>query len=154
MISPEHIRRHAFFAGFTPAQIKQLAMAGQELVVEAGHLLFNEGQPAESLFFLAEGELETLLRDDDGTDIPISTIPPGEPVGWSALIEPYIYTATVRTTRPSRIFVFSRFELARSMADPRFSSLMMQRLAEVVVRRLKDTQIQLLSLTTTAPAVG
>lgn len=146
MVSPELLRRYTFFNGFSGSELKEIAMAAQEQSVKEGEVLFADGDPAEKLHFLADGEMEVLIHAE-GEDIAISTLPAGEPLGWSAFIEPYIYTASCRATRPSRIISVSRTDLARRMADPHFSGLLMKRIAEVLSRRLKDTQMQLLSLT-------
>jgi CRP-like cAMP-binding protein len=148
MISPELVRRYSFFGGFTAKELKELAMAGSERVLEPGESLFAEGDRADWLYFLAEGEVETLVHGEgEGENIPISTLPAGEPVGWSAIIEPHLYTASARTTRQSKVLVFGRDELARLLEDAHFAALLMRKVAEVVSRRLRDTQLQLVSLT-------
>jgi len=149
MISPELLRRYTFFAGFSNEEMKDLAMAGHEVPLKAGEVLFTEGKQAHHFYFLADGEMETLLDTDAGEQIPLSTLPAGEPVGWSALIEPHLYTASARATRPSRVIAFARTDLTRRLDDPHFSSLLMHKLAVLIGRRLKDTQVQLLSLTAT-----
>ncbi len=146
MISPELLRRHTFFGGFTPASLKELAMVGGEQTLAAGERLFTEGGRADHFYFLAEGEMETLLKTDE-EDICISTIPAGDPVGWSALIEPHIYTASARATRPSKVIAFPRPTLAALLEDDHFAAVLMKKLADLISRRLRDTQIQLLSLT-------
>jgi len=146
MISPELLRRYSFFGGFTLKELKELALSGREQSVAEGETLFGEGDRADHLFFLADGEMETLIRAEEEGDISLSTLPPGEPVGWSALIEPHLYTASARATRPSRVIAFGRPELAKLMEDAHFASILLGTLAEVISRRLRDTQIQLLSL--------
>jgi len=146
MISPEMLRRHTFFGGFSPPALKELAMAGSEQTLAAGERLFTEGSRADHFYFLAEGEMETLLKTD-GEDICISTIPAGEPEGWSALIEPHIYTASARATRPSKVIAFPRPTFAALVGDDHFAATLMKKLAHLISRRLRDTQVQLLSLT-------
>jgi CRP-like cAMP-binding protein len=146
MISPELLRRHAFFGGFSAAEIEGLATAGRERTLAAGETLFTEGARADHFYFLAEGEVETLLKTD-GEDLSLSTVPPGEPAGWSALIEPHVYTASARATRPSTVIAFARPTLATLLGDDHFEAALMRRLAELISRRLRDTQAQLLGLT-------
>lgn len=146
MISPELLRRYTFFNGFTMQDLKELAMSAQEENPAAGDLLFSEGDHADALHFLCDGEVEILINAE-GENIPISTLPAGEPVGWSALIEPYLFTATARATRACRVIAFSRPELLKRLDNHRFAAILMRKIAEVVSRRLRDTQVQLLSLT-------
>ncbi|HEX9187085.1 MAG TPA: cyclic nucleotide-binding domain-containing protein [Vicinamibacteria bacterium] len=146
MISPELLRRHAFFADLSAAELEALATVGAEQLLAAGEMLFTEGGRADQFYFLAEGEMETLLKTDD-EDISLSAIPPGEPVGWSALIEPHVYTASARATRPSKVIAFPRATLAALLEDDHVAATLMKKLAELISRRLRDTQVQLLSLT-------
>jgi CRP-like cAMP-binding protein len=146
MISPELLRRHAFFADLSAAELEALAAMGAEQPLAAGETLFTEGGRADQFYFLAEGEMETLIETDE-EDIPLSSIPPGEPVGWSALIEPHVFTASARATRPSKVVAFPRAALAALLQDDHAAATLMRKLAELISRRLRDTQVQLLSLT-------
>jgi CRP-like cAMP-binding protein len=149
MISPELLRRYPFFADFSYEELKRLAMAGEEWTLTAGQLLFGDGQHANNLYFLIEGEVEiTLMTDEpDLENVPLSTIPSGELLGWSALVEPHIYTASARTTRHSRVIAFDALELEQMVADqPHLCGVLMKKVAQTLSRRLKDTRIQLLSL--------
>jgi CRP-like cAMP-binding protein len=147
MVSPELLRRFAFFSGFSDEELKQLAMAGREQAAPAGEILFVEGKPAHDLYFLTEGTVE-LLNAGNGNreNIAISSLPAGELLGWSAVVEPYLYTATARAARPSRVIAFANADLEKLMADDHFASLLLKKVAQVIEQRLNDTRIQLLSL--------
>ena len=149
MVSPELLRRFAFFAGFSDEQLKQLAMAGREQIAAVGETLFTEGKPAHNLYFVTEGEIEILnVGTGNRESVAVSSLPAGELLGWSAVIEPHLYTATARATRPSRVIVFAGADLEQLMSDDHFSCLLMKKIAQVIGQRLRDTRIQLLSLFT------
>jgi CRP/FNR family transcriptional regulator, cyclic AMP receptor protein len=147
MVSPELLRRFTFFAGFSDEELKQLAMAGREQAASVGEILFTEGKPAHNLYFVTEGVVEILTAGNGNKEgLAVSSLPAGELLGWSAVIEPHIYTATARATRPSRVIVFAGAELEKIMSDDHFSCLLMKKIAQAIGQRLKDTRIQLLSL--------
>ncbi|MEW5989321.1 MAG: cyclic nucleotide-binding domain-containing protein [Chloroflexota bacterium] len=149
MVSPELLRRYAFFADFSYQEIKALAVAGEEKMVDTGQLLFAEGAAAEHLYFLIDGEVEILLEVNEGQarHVPLSTIPPGELIGWSALVEPRLFTASARATRPSRLIAFNAVGLEQDMVgQPHLCNLLLRKVVQVLSHRLKDTRIQLLSL--------
>jgi len=149
MVSPELLRRFVFFAGVSDEELKQLAMAGREQAASVGEVLFTEGKHAHNFYFLTEGTVELLnVGSGNQESIAISSLPAGELLGWSAVIAPYIYTATARAARPSRVIVFAGADLEKLMSDDHFSSLLMKKIAQVIGQRLKDTRIQLLSLVT------
>jgi CRP-like cAMP-binding protein len=149
MVSPELLRRFTFFGGFSDEELKQLAMAGREQAVSAGEVLFSEGSHAGNLYFLVEGEVEILNRGHGGIEgVALTSLPAGEILGWSAVIEPYIFTATARATRPSRVIVFAGAELEKLIIDDHLCSVLMKKIAQAIGQRLRDTRIQLLSLFT------
>jgi CRP-like cAMP-binding protein len=141
------LRRFVFFAGFSDEELKQLAMAGREQAASVGEILFMEGKPAHNLYFLTEGVVEILnVGSGNKESVAVSSLPAGELLGWSAVIEPHIYTATARATRPSRVIAFAGADLEKLMSDDRFANLLLKKIAHVIGQRLKDTRIQLLSL--------
>jgi CRP-like cAMP-binding protein len=148
MISPELLRRFPFFAGFSDPELKRLAMAGRERSLAAGQILFSEGEPAGECHFLVEGEIEVLIcnGEDCPESVALASLPAGELIGWSALVHPYVYTASARASRATRVIAFSRADLETLLSDARLCSLLMARVAQVIGRRLRDTRIQLLSL--------
>ena len=147
MVSPELLRRFTFFAGFSDEELKQLAMVGREQPITSGEVLFTEGNPADNLYFLTEGEADVLAGGSSlAAGVAVSSLPPGEPLGWSAVIEPRLYTATARATRPGRVIVFDGAELEKLMANDHFSALLMKKISQIIGQRLKNTRIQLLSL--------
>jgi CRP/FNR family cyclic AMP-dependent transcriptional regulator len=149
MVSPELLRRFAFFSGFSDEELKQLAMAGREQAASAGEVLFTEGKHAHNLLFLTEGAVDILIAENGDKDsIALTSLPAGELLGWSAVVEPYIYTASARATRPSRVIVFASADLEKLLANDHFSILLMKKIVQVMRQRLKDTRIQLLSLVT------
>jgi CRP-like cAMP-binding protein len=149
MVSPELLRRYPFFAGFTDLELKQLAMAAHEHTLSEKEVLFSEGQRADRLYFLIEGEVEILMHADEKglTSVALSTLSAGEPLGWSALVEPHMYTATARATRPARVVAFNGLELQQLALDAHLGGLLMKKVVQVLSRRLRDTRIQLFSLT-------
>jgi CRP-like cAMP-binding protein len=148
MISPEVLRRYTFFASFTHQELKRLAMIGREQTIPEGQALFAEGGLADEFYFLLDGEIEILIGADEHCQesVPLASVPAGELVGWSALIEPHVFTASARASRPSRVIAFSREDWEPLGADAHLYGLMMRKVAQVIGRRLKDTRVQLLSL--------
>ena len=147
MVSPELLRRFPFFAGFTDKQLKELAMAGQENTLAKDETLATEGQTADKFYILVDGQVEISVDTDETgtTRVPLSTLTAGEPIGWSALVEPHIFTSTVRATRPCKYIAFEGRALQDMEKDHHFCSLLLKKLVQVVSRRLKDTRVQLLS---------
>ena len=58
----------------------------------------------------------------------------------------HVFTASARATRACRVIAFGRPELAKLMEDTHFASIMFAKLATLISHRLRDAQVQLLSL--------
>jgi CRP/FNR family transcriptional regulator, cyclic AMP receptor protein len=150
MISPELLRRFPFFAPFTDAERKELARLAEEIEVVKGTVLFEIGTPADMLYLLLEGEvdlfdvsideLEPALRKE----FFVGEIDAGEILSISALVEPYLVTATARVNSAARLVKFDALKL-RELANtnPAFGYKLMQQIAKLTLERLAKTRVML-----------
>ncbi len=162
MVSPELIRRYPFFAGLSHEQIVTLAKVADEIAVEAGHYFFHEGDFLKNFYLVLEGAIAIVIELPDQAvqqklsgqltgelqtrDVVISAIGPGEVFAWSALVPPHKATAGGKTTTPCRVIAFDCPELLKTFeTDCRFGYLMMQKAAQVIRERLRDTRIESLA---------
>lgn len=73
------------------------------MVIEAGELLYREGDPSDALYLIEEGRLE-VLRRAAGTDIPLAHLGRGQIVGEMGVIRRMPRSTTVRAVHPTRLF--------------------------------------------------
>ncbi len=152
MISPELLRRYPFFGFMNDAQLKGVAMIATEEKYEKGATILEAGQPANDLFFLLEGSadyyyLVTTEHDPDyKEEYYISDFNPGDIFGISALIEPYIYTATVRAGKNCRVIRVDASGLrALCEVDHDLSCGLLRAVAKAAMERLQSTRVQLIA---------
>jgi CRP-like cAMP-binding protein len=150
MISPELLRRYPFFSFMDDHQLKEIAMHTEQMQCEIGKDLFEEGDPADALYFLLEGAVdlyytvEKNFHSELARDFSVGEINPGEPFGISALIEPNILTSTARVAQPCRVLRIEGSTLKRLMEeDKNFAYILMSKIAKAAIERLHDTRIQL-----------
>ncbi len=150
MISPELLRRYPFFAFLDEAQLRAVAMLSEEIELESGALVFENDKPAEALWLLVEGGLDLyyVVTDRDDPKVTkeffLSEFSPGDVFGISALIEPYVYTACVRASAPSRVITMDGIGLrALCEVDAKLSAGLMKATAKAAMERLNDTRVQL-----------
>ncbi len=67
--------------------------------LEAGELLFDQGDPGDSIYLVAGGRLEAFTRDERGRESVLGQANQGESVGEMALLTDSVRTAAVRATR-------------------------------------------------------
>lgn len=149
MISPEVLRRFSLFAGLDPAVFKDLAMAGEEVSLPEGGVLFAEGDMADALYLIAEGSVELKINmDEAGTrQFGLQTLVEGDVVGWSALVEPYHYTLGAEASSDVRLVRLDADMLHEMMDDdPKLAYTLMHRLAQALGERLTNLRVQFVSL--------
>ena len=94
MISPEVLRRYPMFAGISEDVLKKIAMLSQAREFEAGDRLFEEGNPASHFMIIMTGEVDIVYQLGDGREVAADTLVAGDPLAWSALLEPHKLTGS------------------------------------------------------------
>jgi CRP-like cAMP-binding protein len=146
MISLELLRRYPFFAGLDEAELKAIAMIADEVRVPAKTILFEEGQPADALFLLLDGNVDLSFNSPLGPHerIHIGEVNPGEPFAISALIAPHMLKHTARAGTAIHAIKIAAVPLrAICEKDTRGGYVMMHKVAEAAMERLHFTRIQL-----------
>jgi CRP-like cAMP-binding protein len=150
MISPELLRRYPFFAFLDEAQLRAVAMLSEEIEVEDGAPVIEYGKPADALCLLVEGSLDLyyVVADREDPELNkeffLSEFSAGDVLGISALIEPYVYSASVRASTASRLVKMDGIGLrALCEVDARMAVGLMKSIAKAAMERLNDTRVQL-----------
>lgn len=117
----EELRSTFLFEKLSESQLSTLARLGAEVTIPVGETLFREGQPADFLWVLLDGEVE-LTRHVGGHRVVIDTLShPGEYAGgiraFAASGTSGGYRATGITLRPSRLFQISSDDLGRLLDE-------------------------------------
>lgn len=150
MISPELLRRYPFFGLLTDDQLREVAIIATEETIDRGTVIFWEGEPAETLYFLLEGCIDLYYTVGEQKHrspekgIPVGEINPGEPFGISALIEPHMLTSTAFVSASSRVVKIDSAALrAQLKKDRKLDYLFTLQAAKAAISRLTATRIQL-----------
>ena len=134
MIPIERLRNVEIFRGLKDEELAIVARFCQEESVPQGITLVQEGARADKLFILEEGVIS--IRFEKGTNYTVQG--PGKILGWSFLVPPNRYTASVITITPSRLLVIKGpdfYDLVHK--ETRMGLKIMDNLAQVVASRLK-----------------
>jgi CRP-like cAMP-binding protein len=82
------------FNGLTPAQLGQLLPLLSSQFECAGSVLFEQGDQAEFLYLVVEGEVSVRYKPEDGPQISVARVRPQGIVGWSAALGNPVYTSS------------------------------------------------------------
>src|SRR4051812_15475906 len=96
-----------FFEHFPPEEIGQLAAWARLVRYEGGAQIFAEGEPATRFWVLVSGAVDLSYR----TSALHAINHPGHSLGWSCLVEPYVYRATASARGRTTLLVLPRDDL-------------------------------------------
>ncbi|MFH1953031.1 MAG: cyclic nucleotide-binding domain-containing protein [Pseudomonadota bacterium] len=123
------------FKGIPSHFINKIATDAEEKVFPEGHVLFEEGDFADYLYVLEEGEIDISFQRQDTFSFRVNQ--PGQLFGWSALVEPNRYTADARTLKESRVIkIDADLLIGLFEKHPSEGLIIMKRLAGVIGSRL------------------
>ena len=70
----ETLRNIPLFAGLPTARLKLIAYTAEIVSFEPGEVIVRQGDSADAVYIITEGEAEVLLTSDEGREIPINTM--------------------------------------------------------------------------------
>ena len=88
-----------------------LAKVVDELSIQAGHTLFQAGDPGDSLFIIKFGEIELYIKDTAGQKIVLTTAATGDMFGELAMLDTGPRTATALALTNAEVLVLDRSDL-------------------------------------------
>ncbi len=92
----ETLRNIPLFAGLPMPRLKLIAYTAEVVRFAPGEVIVQQGDAADAVYILTEGEAEVWLRDPDGVEINLATMGPNSLIGETAVICKGRRTATVR----------------------------------------------------------
>jgi len=154
MISPEVLRRFPFYSFMSHDQLREVAMITDEVKYDKGQVLFNMDAVADNCYMLLEGaiDLHYIVIDEHEPELRkefvVGTINPGEVLGISSVIEPYVYTATAIVINESRLLKTDAVALKElCAANPELDYGLQRVVAKSTMERLHATRVQLAAAT-------
>jgi CRP-like cAMP-binding protein len=147
MISPEVLRRYPYFAQIDEESLKQVAMLAEEQCVASGVQLFNEGDAANAMNIIVKGEVNIQYLLGTGELRTVDTLVDGDILGWSALVEPYKYTAIGTVSKDTQLVVIDARKL-RDLCekDPLLGYRLTTQVAKLLAHRLEGARVQLAAM--------
>jgi CRP-like cAMP-binding protein len=139
--------RLPIFQGMTAAQHNLLRPLFSPCDFYDQTLIFEQGEAAEFLYIVVDGEVVVSFKPDDGPAITVARIPPGGVVGWSAALGSRRYTSGAYCTGYTQLLKIRGIELRKLCEqNPNTGVILLDRLAAVIAERLTNTHDQVLAL--------
>ena len=147
MVTANMLKEFNFFKDFTNEQLERLSSIATEETYAAGSQMYKKGDPARSLYILLEGKVVMSLESYLGPHRPpmqvtVDTIARGETMGWSAVVEPYIYTLGALCIDNSKLIALDAAKIRGLMdEDCDLGYKVMKAIAKIISSRLSHTRI-------------
>jgi CRP/FNR family cyclic AMP-dependent transcriptional regulator len=113
----DRLSRTSFFADAAPEVLIRVARAGVDRELVRGDVLFNEGDPPDSLFLVTSGRIAIAMSSPtDDRESVVALMEPGDLFGELGLLDSGPRSALARALEPSAVFEVP-FEPVRLMFD-------------------------------------
>lgn len=141
------LEQSPFFERLEPRSLKELAARAERRAFEDGQTIFTEGAPATTFYLLVSGSVLLSYGTGDEEAAALQTIShPGDPIGWSAIVEPYAYRATATARETTDLLALDHDVLDRQAeAHSEFGAAIMRAVIGVVGERLRAMRLRLVA---------
>ena len=143
----EAFNRLPIFQGMTPAEHDLLKPLFIPCDFYDQTVIFEQGETAEFLYVVVDGEVVVSYKPDDGPAITVARILTGGVVGWSAALGSRMYTSGAFCAGYTQLLKIRGIELRKLCEEnPDTGVILLDRLAAVIAQRLTNTHDQILAL--------
>lgn len=108
-------------------------------------VVLREGDRTDNVYFVLSGAFKVLVSDEDGREVILSMMGPGDLFGEMGVIDDHPRSATVQAAQPGELVLIAKSDFRRFLADSFDVSLYLMR---SLAHRLRgaDRQIESLAL--------
>lgn len=143
----EVLRKCELFKKLDDKQLRVIERMCTPEVFEPGAIIAKQDTKEEKLYIIEEGLVAILLEVGPLAQRQVQAASNFEAVGWSAMLEPHIATATVKAVEKTRVLAFDGITLHdMCFTHPEIGCRVSRGLARVVASRLRNAYAQLLGV--------
>jgi CRP-like cAMP-binding protein len=141
------LESHPFFEGMAPLHINLIAQYALPAEFQAGQLLIRRSDQANQFYIILDGKVGLEMSASNRNVVPLMTLGAGEVLGWSWLLEPYVWHIDARAMESTRAISLNGEQLrATCEANPELGYQVLKRLIASIADRLMTTRIQMLDI--------
>ncbi len=147
MIDKELLKDSELFGALNDEQLDKIAALGTTQTYDTDAFVFHEHDPAASIYFLVAGRVAVLIDIGLSKRTNVFTVTKGDSFGWSAIVPPYVLTASAKCVEPSTIVSIDALKLRELLDEDQALGLkVFEKVTSLVSKRVKDTRLQLINL--------
>jgi CRP-like cAMP-binding protein len=148
MISIKDLKEADLFKGLDTKQLQLFGKHFTEVNFKVGETVFAQGEPAQNLYILLEGEVTLGIKARGEIDITAYSVgKKGEAFGLPALIKPYRNSVSVTCTKKTRAYSINGEILRKLMKQNTKAGIeIMEKVAEIFFNRLNSNRAMITNL--------
>ncbi len=130
------------FACLNEQELEALEKAAVRKKFPRNTVLFSKGDTSDSLYIICSGKVKVIINDQEGKEVILSMLGPGEFCGEMALLDGQPRSACVMTKEPSELLIISKDDFMRIFS----SNPLAFGLLKGLIQRLREANKQIESL--------
>jgi CRP-like cAMP-binding protein len=145
-LSIDELKSIRFFETYSDKQLKTFVSISTIKEFKVKDILFEQYDELSDVYVLLSGCLSLGISFANEKRIHLGSLEEGELFSWSAVFSPYISTAWVMATCPTRVMAIDAKKLNHEFEkDCEFGFKTMTKIAQTISHRLSDTRFQLIN---------
>lgn len=146
MVPADTLRKLDLFDGLSAPELKKLEGISELAAYPRGAFIFIENEEARKLYIMLEGKVAVQFETARHQEAVVHIASSGEAFGWSAMVQPYRFTASARAIEDSKVVTVDGERLRMFLKDDcHIGFVIMEKLAQAISNRLRETRLQLIS---------
>ncbi len=137
------LRNIPLFSGLDESELGRLSKGAMRRRAARGEQVVRAGEDAETLIVLLTGRAKVTNFDEEGREIILAWLSPGEFFGEMGLIDGSPRSANVVAVEPCELLILGKHEFERCMQD---NFQVVKKLMQILVRRLREADRNIESL--------
>lgn len=143
----ELLGAHPFFVGLDDEGIELVVGCATNVHFAPDEYLFRVGEPADRFYVVRHGRVALELHVPGRGQRVVDTVEDDQVLGWSWLVPPHQWFLDARAVMPTSAIALDGVCIrGKCDDDPELGYAVMQRVAQVMYRRLQSTRVRLLDL--------
>lgn len=141
----DSLHRSEIFKGVTNEQFADLIKKGRRIILQPKCVLFNQGDPAKSCFFVNRGRLKLTILNEQGKEVIIRYIGAGELTAAVTVLKNWNYPVTAESTEDTDVTSWNKSTIIQLMR--RYPDIAINLLG-IILERIDDVQNRYLEVCT------
>jgi CRP/FNR family cyclic AMP-dependent transcriptional regulator len=143
------LKQSDIFYQFTPTQLELVANLCQEVVFNAGDLIFQENSSSKELYVIAQGEVDILINRGSGNtekkETAVARLRRWQSFGEVALVDEGLRSASARASqKDTRLLIIQREKLIILCETyPQLGYRLMYNLAADLAMKIRNTDLRI-----------